>query len=163
MILATRRFLLRDFTPADAAAFAALRGGPPAEAEALLDRFIAWSRDDPRRNWQLAATTRDGTLLGTAGLRGAGLPPDEAEFGIEIAPAWRGRHGVALELARAMIGHGFARLGLGRIVIETTEGNRPAIRLATHLGFAFARDAAPPAAEARPLRGLLDRAGWRDA
>ncbi|MEJ1158618.1 GNAT family N-acetyltransferase [Prosthecomicrobium sp. N25] len=143
-MIESRRFILRDFTAADEAAFRAYWGAagpgaaetdPAVDADGLVDRFRDWAREEPRTNRQLAVVRRrDGAYVGCAGLRGAGWPPRVAELGLEIVPAFRGRYGYAVEIAAALLAFGFGPLGLRDVVGVTTPGNRAANRLAAWFG-----------------------------
>jgi RimJ/RimL family protein N-acetyltransferase len=144
MEIATRRFLLRDFTEDDAVAFAAYHADPryralygvadaaPADIAALPHTFRAWVLEQPRLNYQLAIVVRDNGTIGCCGLRGKSFPAGIAEFGIELAPEYWGRHGYAAEVARALLDFGFDELGLTEIRGET--GNPRAARLAAFFG-----------------------------
>jgi ribosomal-protein-alanine N-acetyltransferase len=146
-MIVTRRFLLRDFAMADREAFLAYHADPsflalygpeeadPGHASGLLERFAAWAAERPRRNWQLAVVRRDGgALVGCCGLRRAGCEERSAEIGVELAPTYWGRHGVALEITRALIGFGFGELCLERLFGVTTSANARAARLAAWFG-----------------------------
>jgi ribosomal-protein-alanine N-acetyltransferase len=124
MEILTRRFRLRDFTAADAAAFRAYHEDPRYRAlygdgiadaaPGLLQQFIAWAAEKPRRNFQFAVTEREapGRLIGCAGLRQAGFAPGQAEFGLELAADQWGRYGCAIEVAAALLRFGFGTLAL---------------------------------------------------
>ena len=166
MELVTPRLVLREFTAADAPAFAAWQDDPravefagpdvvsPARAAALVERFVAWSRESPRRDWQLALAARErpALLLGTVGLRTGGLPPGVADFGVELAPDVWGL-GYAREAARAMLGWGFATLALAETRADTVSANEPVARLLRGLGFAEAAT--------RPGELWMAERGWR--
>lgn len=142
----TERLLLRDFTPADRDAYLAVAADPRFSAhspeeetsaeriEALLDMFIAWAGESPRRGWQLAIVAPDGELAGSCGLRIVSVLDQHASFGCELAPKWWGR-GFAAESGRAMLAFGFRELGLHRISAETISENDAATRLALRIGF----------------------------
>jgi RimJ/RimL family protein N-acetyltransferase len=139
MKIATRRLLLRDFVPDDLAALAAYHADPryresypPGEdrPDELLQRFLTWAAEKPRRNYQLAID-RHG-LIGCVGVRTEG--PGHAEFGIELAPAeWK--KGYATEAARAILAFGFRDLGLEEIRAVSSPQNDRAARLVQRLGF----------------------------
>jgi ribosomal-protein-alanine N-acetyltransferase len=147
-MIATRRYLHRDFAEGDRAAFLAYHADPrflalygskeadPEHASDLLRTFALWAAERPRRNWQLAVVQREGAqaLVGCCGLRRAGCEEGSAEIGVELAPAYWGRHGVALEIARALIGFGFGELGLQRLLGVTTSANARVTRLASWFG-----------------------------
>ncbi len=142
MLMTTRRFAIRDFTPADAAAFVAYHADPrfrrrageavAPSAQALLNNFATWVAEKPRLNYQLAVVERNGeALVGCCGLREV---RDRAEFGIEMAPDFWGRHGAAIEIIGAMVAFGFGTLGLHEIYGMTTDSNFRAARLASWFG-----------------------------
>jgi RimJ/RimL family protein N-acetyltransferase len=165
--IATPRLLLRELGPGDAPAFVAYHADPrnaefagpdeagPVHAGALLELFARWAAERPRRNYQLAIAARDPPhrLLGCCGLRGGGLEPGVAEFGIELAPDEWGR-GYASECARALLDAGFAELGLHEVRGVSVSANARVARLLRRLGFVptIARDG-PPWMRAR---------GWRE-
>jgi len=163
MELVTARLLLRDFTAADAAAFADYRRDPRARefedpdesppASALVERFVLWAGERPRRDWQLAVALRDAPdrVVGTCGLRTRGLPPGVAEFGVELAPACWGR-GLAHEAARALLAWGFGERGLAEVRADTVGGNARVARLLERLGFA--------SVETRPGTSWMAARGW---
>lgn len=166
MELVTPRLVLREFTTADAPAFAAWQGDPraaefvgpdavtPAQAAALVERFVAWSRERPRRDWQIAVAARDrpAVLLGTVGLRTGDLTPGAAELGVELAPDVWGL-GYAGEAARAMLDWGFATLDLAEARAVTVSANERVARLLRGLGFAEAAT--------RPGEPWMAERGWR--
>ena len=66
MEMATKRFLLRDFSADDVSAFEAYHADPrslkfygveevvPGHTKRLLETFGTWARESPRRNYQFA-------------------------------------------------------------------------------------------------------------
>jgi RimJ/RimL family protein N-acetyltransferase len=156
----TRRFVLRDYEEGDRAAFVAYQGDPRMSAfaergdgEALFDRFLGWAAERPRQTLQLAVAERDGGgLVGSAGLRWAASPAGEAELGIELAPAHWGRHGVAVEVGRALLDVAFGGLGLAAVTGVTVSANERVARLAGWFG-------AVPVGT-RPAPGSLGERGW---
>jgi ribosomal-protein-alanine N-acetyltransferase len=167
-MIATRRFLLRDFAEADRAAFLAYHADPrylalygskeadPEHASDLLRTFALWAAEQPRRNWQLAIVQRDGAraLVGCCGLRRAGWEEGSAEIGVGLAPEYWGRNGVALEIARALIGFGFGELNLQRLFGITTSANARVTRLASWFGAA--------AIGSRPGPAWMQARGWNE-
>ena len=145
LAIQTDRLLLRDFCPADLAAYVELRARPaswqfsPKEdarlerAEQLLDLFLAWSEERPRLCYQLAVVLPPREVIGSVGVRVASVSERQGSFGCELDPRYWGR-GYASEAARAMIGYGFRELGLHRVYAETLEENAAAVRLAEGLG-----------------------------
>jgi RimJ/RimL family protein N-acetyltransferase len=148
MELITNRFLLRDFNAADAQAFLAYHAEPryskfyaPEEATPehtvhLLTMFQDWATQQPRQNYQLAVVQRHEpfALIGCVGLRRAGLPPNQAEFGIELAPDYWARHAYAVEIGRALLDFGFRELGVCIITGSTVSVNARISRLAEWFG-----------------------------
>jgi ribosomal-protein-alanine N-acetyltransferase len=137
--------MLRDLTAEDAPPFIAYqtdpryraaRGVGGVEPRDLLDRFVRWQHEVPRRNYQLGIFEHRpaGTLLGCAGLRDIDLERGTAELGIELAPDHWGRHALALEVAAALLKTGFQRLELRALYGVTTSGNRRVARLASWFG-----------------------------
>ena len=100
MQVITPRLILREYVAADEARFLAYQTDPRARefyppapeehapGQALVSLFIQWAAEVPRRNWQLAIAERaqPEALIGSVGLRCAGLAPTAAEFGLELAP-----------------------------------------------------------------------------
>ncbi len=145
MKIQTSRFLLRDFIATDASAFMAYHAdarnskfyGPGAVApDTLLTMFQDWATHNPRQNYQLAVVQRHEpyALVGCAGLRRAGLPPDQAELGMELAPDYWGRHAYAAEIGHALLAFGFRKLGLHCITGSTVSANARIARLAEWFG-----------------------------
>ncbi|AFY66289.1 GNAT family N-acetyltransferase [Geitlerinema sp. PCC 7407] len=148
MKIETRRFLLRDFIPADDAAFLAYHVEPrfaefcsPAEITPsfnrnLLQQFNQWANEYPRHNYQLAIVSRrDSALIGCGGLRQSGCDSGEAELGIELAPQFWGRYAYALEVGQALINFGFGTLNLSKIRGISVSENQRVSRLAERYGF----------------------------
>lgn len=166
-MIATRRFLLRDLAEGDRAAFVAYHLDPrtrsrdasgtidAAWAHALFDRIVAWQHEVPRLNLQLGIIERaSGRLCGCAGLRRAGAPEGQAVLGIELAPDDWSRYRAAIEIADALIVHGFDRLGLETITGATTRDNVRVDRLARWFGATIA------ARDAVDVDVVLTRAAW---
>ncbi len=159
MEIQTNRFLLRDFSVTDASAFLAYHADPrnskfytsdqgrPEHAQHLLATFQEWAAQQPRQNYQLAVIQRQEphALVGCAGLRRIGHPRQEAEFGMELAPHYWGRHAYAVEIGRALLDFGFGKLGLRVITGSTVSGNSAITRLAEWFGAEIV--ATPPGAE----------------
>ena len=148
MEVSTARFLLRDFVQADRPAFLAYQAdarnvafyGPdeakPEHAVHLFETFRAWAAERPRRNYQFAIVPQQEphALVGCCGLRTAGCEAGEAEFGLELAPAYRGRHGYAFEVASALLDFGFGELKLDVISGSTVSANQRIARMAEYFG-----------------------------
>ena len=146
--LQTNRFVLRDFGDADIEAFDAYHRDPrfqafygsdearPGHARELVGLSTAWSRAEPRLNYQLAIINRrkPEILPGCCGLRREGAEPRTAELGIELAPEFGGRFGYAIELLRALAKFGFTALELEAIYGLTVSANFRIARLLEAIG-----------------------------
>ena len=142
--LHTPRLLLRRWTDADRAPFAAMNADPrvmehfPAaltreQSDALVDRMDAEHDERGHGRW---AVEHDGRLVGFAGLS---VPRFEAPFlpGVEIGwrlatEAWG--QGLATEAARAALDDGFARVGLDEVLSFTAVTNVRSVRVMQRLG-----------------------------
>jgi RimJ/RimL family protein N-acetyltransferase len=163
--LATKRFLLRDFVDADAAAFEAYHNDPrsyefngieeakPGHARELISLFRAWAEGQPRINYQLAIVRRGEpeSLVGCCGVRCAGSAPGTAELGIELAPEYWGRYAYAVEVMRALVEFSFDTLGLRAVYGATVDANFRVARLMTFLG---------ATAVIRTTPDWMQRRGW---
>ena len=174
MEITTSRLLLRDYAGGDLPALLAYVADPrshafygpdagrPDQVRALLATFVAWAAEVPRRNYQLAVALRAApdTVIGSAGLRRAGLPAGEAELGLELAPAhWR--RGYAAEAAGALLAHGVGALGLVAVRGETVSANARVAALVRRLGFEPVGDAQRDADDERAVPAWLRARGWR--
>jgi [ribosomal protein S5]-alanine N-acetyltransferase len=156
MEIETKRFLLRDFIPADEPAFFAYRSDPryaefctaaevtPNFSQELLQRFTQWAVDNPRCNYQLAIVDRrwqslsfgqSRQLIGCGGLRRDRITTDRAEIGIELAPQFWGRYAYAIEITQALIEFGFRTLDLKTIYGISIGANLRVTKLAQYCGF----------------------------
>jgi RimJ/RimL family protein N-acetyltransferase len=162
----TERLILRAFDTADFEAVHAYGSdpevtrytpwGPNTEADTrdAIARAMASGAERPRGNYNLAIVDRARDLV----IGGAGLHPSDPdnrtmETGYCLRrDAW-GR-GFASEVARAMIGAGFAELGLHRVIATCDARNLASARVLEKLGLRreghFRRD--------REIRGH-----WRDS
>lgn len=165
MEIATPRLILREFTARDLPALVALHADPrsrefygpqetgPGFTRGLLDRFLAWSAESPRLNYQLAIARRESPLeaIGDCGVRLQGCEPGVGEFGLELAPGHWGL-GFASEAARAILGFAFDDLALREVRGITVTENTRVQRLVTRLGFTQA--------ETRPGPDWMQARGW---
>lgn len=147
MLIDTSRFQLRDFVASDRRAFIAYQmdrryrrlygfgDTDERRARELFDLFLSWQAEAPRLNCQLGIFEQ-GTrrLCGSAGLRRTGAGAGTAVFGIELTPDDWGRYRLAIEVASALLEHGFQNLGLHTIVGDSGSGNKPVERLARWFG-----------------------------
>ena len=143
MELVTARLRLDALRAADADTLFAYRGDPavaryqgwlPATRGEAADWIAALASEPmPGQWWQRAIRLHDsGALIGDLGL---GLPADEqgsVEFGITLAPAYRGQ-GYAGEAVRAALGWAFVR-GARRAVASVDPRNTACVALLCSLG-----------------------------
>lgn len=175
----TERLLLRRFTAADRAPFAAMNADArvmrhfpalltQAESDAMVDRIEMHFLEHGYGLWaaELSSTAE---FIGFIGLI---VPTWEAAFTPCVEIGWRLRtghwgQGLATEGARAVVQHSFTELDLRELVSLTVPANRPSRRVMEKLG--FARDAAgdfyhPQLPAGHPLRPhvlyRLRRAEW---
>ena len=165
--LHTRRFVLRDVCREDEPAFVRYQTDVdfaahhlPKEtgiehARAVFRQFLAWQAERPRRRFQLAVcrAADPSAMVGSCGVRLEGVGR-EAEFGIELARPYWGRHGYAVEIAGAVIDFAFTQLEVDTLTAETAPGNAVAARLAQAAGFR-------PALGGAKDRWRLERHSWR--
>jgi Acetyltransferases, including N-acetylases of ribosomal proteins len=145
LVIETERLVLRDFRQTDLHAYQALRLHPdfqrfcseddaaPANADYLLNMFIAQAAEMPRTKFQLAIEIPSEKVIGSCGIRITSADEKQGSFGCELGQAYWGK-GYAYEAARAVIGFGFTDLDLHRIYAETISENLPAVALAKRLG-----------------------------
>ncbi len=145
--LATDRLVLRALRADDAEAMFAYRSDPD------VMRYQGWdpeSLDDVRTfiadnagyqayapgSWrQFAIALRsDGTMIGDCGVHVPEDKPEQAEFGITLAPAFQGR-GYASEALRALLRLVFGALGKHRAFASVDPRNAPSIALFERAGF----------------------------
>jgi ribosomal-protein-alanine N-acetyltransferase len=147
MKIETPRFLLRDFREDDRQCFVDYQMDPryrrlydfaesdPARASQLFNLFGDWREENPRQNYQLGVFEyRNSQLCGCAGLRRAGQPVGTAVLGLELSPDHWGRFGAAIEIAAALLEHGFFILNLETIIGATASGNSRVARIAHWFG-----------------------------
>lgn len=147
MHIKTPRFLLRDFSDADRQPFIDYQLDPryrrlydfenvdDQPPSVLFDLFRMWQEQNPRQNFQVGIFERPSSrLCGCAGLRQEEKPKGTAVLGLELAPDAWGRYGMAIEVASALIEHGFHALDLNTIIGDTASGNIRVERLARWFG-----------------------------
>jgi RimJ/RimL family protein N-acetyltransferase len=143
----TERLVLRDLRPDDAEAMFAYRSDPEImryqgwDPESLGDvrEFIAGNRAyapyAPGSWRQFAITLRaSGTMIGDCGVHVPADKPEQAEFGITVAPAFQGR-GYASEALSALLRLVFDTLGKHRVFASVDPRNAPSIALFERAGF----------------------------
>lgn len=138
------RFMLREFTETDRAAFNAYQNDAryrqlydfddsTERSNQLFDMFLQWQQEEPRVNIQLAiCEIATGKLLGCGGLRKKN--DDVAVLGLELAPSEWGRYRLALDASHALLQFGFENLKLAAIIGNTASGNHRIEKLARWFG-----------------------------
>jgi RimJ/RimL family protein N-acetyltransferase len=166
-VLTTERLVLRGWTDADKAPFAAMNADRRVmelfpsvltadESDALIARTMEAFREVGFGLWA-AERRRDRALLGFVGLA---APAWEAAFTPCVEIGWRlafdaWGEGYATEAGRAVLEFAFERLGLTQVVSFATVGNRRSRAVMERLG--MSHDAAddfdhPRLATGHPLR-----------
>jgi ribosomal-protein-alanine N-acetyltransferase len=151
-VLTTERLVLRGWTDADKAPFAAMNADPRVmelfpsvlsteDSDALIARTMAAFREEGFGLWAVERR-RDRALLGFVGLA---APAWEAAFTPCVEIGWRlafdaWGHGYATEAGRAVLEFAFERLRLGEVVSFTSGVNRRSRAVMERLG--MSRDAA---------------------
>lgn len=148
--LHTKRLLLDPYERGDEEDFVALfqdpqvsrwmGDGPAAENEdrALFGRIF--TKVYAHGLFEVWAVRRDGLLIGHAEIK-----PTEVSRGHEIIYAltsavWRS--GLGTELAEAIVGYGFGKLGLTEVHATVTAANEASLAVLHRLGFEHVRDIA---------------------
>jgi [ribosomal protein S5]-alanine N-acetyltransferase len=144
--LATDRLRLRSLTLADTD-FVFRHFSDPAVAEHLLDeppltdvaqaeaiiRFYLEPEGNTCNRWGIALKD-GGQLIGTCGFHKWDKAHRRAEVGYDLSPAYW-RQGYMAEALRAVLQHGFDRLGLHRIDALVYVDNARSVGLLQKLGF----------------------------
>ncbi len=148
--LETERLILRDHEPGDLEPFCEIESDPEyrwpqqVHPRSELERRFRETWLPPKRMGLLATVFKpDGRYIGRCGLYPfttdeGRLVPGEAWIAFYLARAYWGR-GLATEVGRALVAHGFGELGLGRIHAGVNAENRASLRVVEKLGFRLAR------------------------
>ncbi len=138
--LTTERLVLRPLQKDDLETFLAIFSNPevtryyevetmtePAQAEKLLDQFIAIGR--------LGIVPKGSEkIIGSCGIFSINQEHYSASLGYDLAHEYWGR-GIMTEALIALLGYGFLSMGLNRINALTYPDNAASIRVLTKLGF----------------------------
>lgn len=147
--LATSRLVLRPFADGDLDDLAAMDGddrvmrylgnGLTGRTREQCERALAGMRqraaDSPGYGLLHGSRRDDGAFVGGCGLFRL-AESDDVELAYRLPFAQWG-HGYATEMARAVLAHGFATLGLARVIGLTWPENVPSQRVLEKAGFAF--------------------------
>jgi RimJ/RimL family protein N-acetyltransferase len=152
VIAETKRLLLREFRPEDAAAMRRVFGDPDVMRFGKGVQTAQWVGDWIRRQrenyrapggiglWAVVEKTSEETI----GYCGLTRYPDicgrsEIEVGYRLARPYWGR-GYATEAARAVCAHAYGALNLPRLIALIDPGNLASIRVAEKLGMRHEND-----------------------
>ncbi len=145
----TKRLVLREVTPDDAAFFLALLTDPDwirnigdrnvhSLDDAVAYMHKAYIPQYAKHGFGLyLAARKDGTPIGMCGLIKRDTL-DDVDIGFAFLPAYRGQ-GYALEAARATLQYGRDVLNKNRMVAITLPDNLPSVALLEKIGMKFAR------------------------
>lgn len=150
IVIETARLVLRESIDADAALTAGIYddleltkfigdGTPrgPAERAAEIARCRRSYRERGFGLWAVVEKS-SGAIIGHCGLQCIEGTEDIA-LAYALGAAWRGR-GYALEAAKAVLEHGFTRLGLQRICAVTQPVNAASLKIMQRLGMTFVEE-----------------------
>lgn len=148
--LETARLILRDHQPEDLEPYCEMesdqvyRAHQPVHPREELERSFKNSAL-PRKEMGLLATVlkEDGRYLGRTGLyphrtEAGVIVPREATLAFYLARPYWGR-GIATEVGRAFVEHGFTDLGLVKIHAGMNAANQASLRVIEKLGFSWVR------------------------
>lgn len=146
VILHTERLTLRELSPADIPALAAILGDPEVMRfsvrgplnELATAEFVQWAIRcyvaDGFGPWAVIETA-SGALAGFCALNREEVDrADEVEIGYRLAPAFWGR-GLGTEAALATLAHGFETLGIESIIGIVQPANVASVRVLRKVGF----------------------------
>ena len=146
MRIATERLVLRDFVVGDWPDVLAYQRDPrylryypwndrsEADVQGLVEMFLGWQLEQPRRRFQLAITlSESGPVIGNCGIRRKADNSWEADIGYELSPEHWGQ-GYATDAARAMVDFGFQELKLHRVSSWCIADNVASVRVLERLG-----------------------------
>ena len=151
IVLETERLLIREFAESDAAAFYVLGSDPeiirftgdPGGGLKDLRHAREVLRSHPMADYRKYGFGRwacvlkaSGEIIGFAGLKYLN-DLDEVDLGYRLLPAHWGV-GLATEAGRAVLDHGFSRLGLERIIGLVDPRNGASENVLRKLGMRFA-------------------------
>jgi ribosomal-protein-alanine N-acetyltransferase len=146
-LLQTPRLILRELGPADLPALFAIHSDAQAmqwfgtdpmteyrQAEQLLAQFASWrALPNPGVRWGIERPSVPG-LLGTCGLFKWNRPWRSCAIGFELAREAQGQ-GLMTEALEAILGWGFAHMGLNRIEAQVHPQNLASLKLLERAGF----------------------------
>jgi len=153
IVLETPRLRLRHIVPADLDALVELDADPEVMRyisygeptprvryeQDYLPRFLAYYTSTPLLGYWIAETRADDQFVGWFHLRPDRIDDGEQELGYRLRRAAWGL-GLATEGSRALLEHGFRRVGAARISARTLAGNHASQRVMQKCGLRYERD-----------------------
>ncbi|HQR24832.1 MAG TPA: GNAT family N-acetyltransferase [Steroidobacteraceae bacterium] len=153
IVLETARLRLRRFTKDDVDHLVTLDSDPEVMRyvtygaptprstyeDVILPRWFQIYEQTPLLGYWAAESTADGSFVGWFHLRPDRFDADEQELGYRFARSAWGR-GYATEGSRAVIAHGFTRVGARRICARTLAANLRSRRVMEKCGLEFEQD-----------------------
>jgi RimJ/RimL family protein N-acetyltransferase len=153
ILLETARLRLRGFLQADVDSLVELDSDPevmrhitygiPTPRERyefeILPRWLAFQDASPLLGYWAAELKGSGEFIGWFHLRPDRFDAGEQELGYRLKRSVWGR-GYATEGGRALVTHGFERVGAGKISARTLEANRGSRRVMEKCGLAYESD-----------------------
>ena len=150
LILETERLLLREFDEDDVEPFHTLLSSPdvirytldPGGGSKNVEHTLEILRSHPLADYRNYGFGRwacvdkaSGRVIGFAGLKYL-EESGEVDLGYRLLPTHWGL-GLATEAGRAILHHGFTRLGLTRIIASVVPDNVASVQVLEKLGFMF--------------------------
>jgi RimJ/RimL family protein N-acetyltransferase len=171
IVLETPRLRLRRIVPADLDALVELDADPlvmryisygeptprSRYVEQYLPRFLAMYETTPQLGYWIAETRADHAFIGWFHLRPDRYDDGQQELGYRLRRAAWGQ-GYATELGRALVDHGFGRVGTDVVSARALRDNAASRRVMEKCGLRFERDFTWPQ-EVLPGRSEQERAG----
>jgi RimJ/RimL family protein N-acetyltransferase len=149
MLLTTNRLILREFAEDDWRAVLAYQSDPAYlrynpysyrnehDVRSFVRMFMDWSREIPRKKYQLAIVLKsDERLIGNGGIRMQTAHSEVADIGYEIDRRYWGQ-GYATEAACALLAFGFNQLHLHRIWAYCIAENVASARVLEKIGMMY--------------------------
>ncbi|RPI15308.1 MAG: N-acetyltransferase [Lysobacterales bacterium] len=112
---------------------------PRSHYEAVVPRLLAQYGATPLLGVWVAETRVDHAFVGWFHLRPDRIDPDEQELGYRLRRSVWGQ-GLATEVGRALVAHGFGTVGADKLSARALVGNAGSRRVMEKCGFALERE-----------------------
>ena len=134
----------------------------------ILPRWLAFSDASPQLGYWAAELKGNGEFIGWFHLRPDRFDAGEQELGYRLRRSTWG-HGYATEGGRALVAHGFERVGAAKLSARTLKANRGSQRVMEKCGLAYECDfvypedilAGRPEDERAAVKYSITRPSWR--